>query len=371
VVSVTIHPFMRPDDADAFRQALRRARQHTGVPLVFGGQVTDRVLRLSEFLGARTNALRGLNVMPGTGLGGYVVAHRHPLEINDYERANTITHDYDDPVLAEGIRSITAAPITVRGTVRGVLYAAVRSVFPLGNRATSTLLEISRQLAGEIAIRDEVDRRIQLLEAAASSPPTAPEASPGREALRDLYTEFRSIALQLQDTELRGRLLRACDRFARVGVNSPHSAAVAQPSLSPRELDVLSYAALGCSNAEIAERLSLLPETVKAYLRSATRKLGVHGRNQAVVAARRQGLLPLRDDRTYCLRQMPCQRQSSMVPVGMRDLPVGCRKSCHPIQPGQLAPGCAGIPPGIVPRHLQDQRAYRLAVGGRPGVRSG
>ena len=70
MVSVTIHPFMRPDDADAFRQALRRARQHTGVPLVFGGQVTDRVLRLSEFLGARTNALRGLNVLPGTGLGG-------------------------------------------------------------------------------------------------------------------------------------------------------------------------------------------------------------------------------------------------------------------------------------------------------------
>src|SRR5262249_51138262 len=152
------------------------------------------------------------------------------------------------------------------------------SVFPLGNRATSTLLGITRQLAGEIAVRDEVDRRIQLLEAAASSPPPAPEVSSGREELRELYTEFRSIALQLQDTELRGRLLRACDRFARVGANSPHSAA-AQPSLSPRELDVLSHAALGCSNAEIAERLSLLPETVKAYLRSATHKLGVHGRN--------------------------------------------------------------------------------------------
>lgn len=291
-MTLSTRPFMRPDDADAFRHALRLVRQRTGVPLVFGGQVTDRVLRLSEFLGAQTNTLRGLNVMPGTGLGGYVVAHQRPLGVNDYARANTITHDYDDPVLAEGIRAITAAPVTVRGTVRGVLYIAVRSVFPLGSRATSELLEISRQLAGEIAIRDEVDRRVQLLEAAAGSPRTAVKASPDREEFRELYTEFRSIALQLHDGELRDRLLRACDRFASAGINPPHSACAPRPVLSPRELDVLSYVALGCSNIETAQQLSVLPETVKAYLRSATRKLGVHGRNQAVIAARRQGLLP-------------------------------------------------------------------------------
>ena len=58
---------------------LRQARQRTGMPLAFGGQVTDRVPQLSAFLGAQTNALHGLNAMPGTGLGGYVFAHRRTV----------------------------------------------------------------------------------------------------------------------------------------------------------------------------------------------------------------------------------------------------------------------------------------------------
>ena len=33
---------------------LRQVRQRTGMPLAFGGQVTDRVPRLLEFLGAQT-----------------------------------------------------------------------------------------------------------------------------------------------------------------------------------------------------------------------------------------------------------------------------------------------------------------------------
>jgi DNA-binding NarL/FixJ family response regulator len=42
--------------------------------------------------------------------------------------------------------------------------------------------------------------------------------------------------------------------------------------------------ALGCSNAEAGRKLSLLPETVKSYLRSAMRKLGASARFEAVVA---------------------------------------------------------------------------------------
>ncbi|WP_039738412.1 helix-turn-helix domain-containing protein, partial [Saccharomonospora halophila] len=63
-------------------------------------------------------------------------------------------------------------------------------------------------------------------------------------------------------------------------------------ALAPRERDVLAEVARGLTNAEIAERLALRPETVKAYLRSAMRKLDVHSRHHAVAAARRAGLLP-------------------------------------------------------------------------------
>ncbi|MDF3149900.1 LuxR C-terminal-related transcriptional regulator, partial [Streptomyces sp. T21Q-yed] len=50
--------------------------------------------------------------------------------------------------------------------------------------------------------------------------------------------------------------------------------------------------AAGSTNAVAAERLGLGAETVKGYLRSAMRKLGTHTRGEAVVAARRAGLLP-------------------------------------------------------------------------------
>jgi DNA-binding CsgD family transcriptional regulator len=63
-------------------------------------------------------------------------------------------------------------------------------------------------------------------------------------------------------------------------------------ALSARELDVLAQVALGCTNAEAAKRLSLKPETVKSYLRSATAKLAAHTRHEAVAKARRARLLP-------------------------------------------------------------------------------
>ena len=62
--------------------------------------------------------------------------------------------------------------------------------------------------------------------------------------------------------------------------------------LTARELDVLAQVALGCTNAEAAERLSLKPETVKSYLRSAAAKLGTRSRHEAVSKARRSRLIP-------------------------------------------------------------------------------
>ena len=64
------------------------------------------------------------------------------------------------------------------------------------------------------------------------------------------------------------------------------------PPLTSRELDVLAQVALGCTNSEAAQRLSLKPETVKSYLRSATAKLGARTRHEAVSKARRSRLLP-------------------------------------------------------------------------------
>lgn len=54
--------------------------------------------------------------------------------------------------------------------------------------------------------------------------------------------------------------------------------------LSRRELEVLSLAAQGLNNAEIARHLVVSIRTVHAHLRSIYRKLDVHSRTAAAAA---------------------------------------------------------------------------------------
>jgi LuxR family maltose regulon positive regulatory protein len=63
--------------------------------------------------------------------------------------------------------------------------------------------------------------------------------------------------------------------------------------LSERELEVLRLLAGGLSNREIAERLYLSLNTLKAHTANIYSKLGAHSRMQAVNRAKALGVLPL------------------------------------------------------------------------------
>jgi len=120
---------------------------------------------------------------------------------------------------------------------------------------------------------------------------TAPgPMTPQWELAREAYVDLRSLGRQLTDAEARQQFDVACEKLAAAG----HQAlgVPGAPVLSPRELDVLACVAVGRSNADAAIELGIGVETVKSYLRSATRKLGSRSRLEAVVAARRLGLLP-------------------------------------------------------------------------------
>ncbi|UGT63713.1 LuxR C-terminal-related transcriptional regulator [Nocardia asteroides] len=275
---------LRPRDGDALRAALRLVAREAGVPVAFGGEIARDALLLSEFVGTTTNALRGLTVLRMSGLGGQVMASGSPASVADYRSASSITHDYDRPVLGEGIRSVLAVPVLVERQSRAVLYAANRGGSPLGGRTAELMIGAARQLAREITVRDEVDRRLRLLRLAEPAP-----AGAESEELRDIHAELREIAAAVPDPELRARLDTVGGRITHVLAGAPAADA---PRLSRRELDVLAQVALGCTNQEVATRLSLGPETVKSYLRSAMSKLDAHTRVEAVARARRARLLP-------------------------------------------------------------------------------
>jgi len=62
--------------------------------------------------------------------------------------------------------------------------------------------------------------------------------------------------------------------------------------LTSREAEVIALIAQGLTNQEIADRAYLSINSVKTYIRSAYRKIGVERRSQAVLWATRNGFLP-------------------------------------------------------------------------------
>ncbi|MET8730261.1 helix-turn-helix transcriptional regulator [Streptomyces parvus] len=275
-------------DAVEMQAALSRLRRTSGLPVVFGGLLSDaRHARIAELNGAQTSALRGLVISAGSGLGGKAIALSRPCAVTDYPASRHISHEYDAAVAAEGLRSVVAAPVVVRRAVRGVLYGALRTPVTLGDRTFDAVVAAARDVEQSLAVRDSAR---QLL-AAGRDRVSDPDAVPGAwEDVREAHRDLRALVPRVVDPALRDELLEVCGRLA--SASGARASTAREVRLTPREVDVVACVAAGATNAAAAERLGLRPETVKGYLRSAMRKLGAHTRLEAVVAARRAGLLP-------------------------------------------------------------------------------
>ncbi|MEV7631963.1 LuxR C-terminal-related transcriptional regulator [Microbacterium sp. NPDC089318] len=268
--------------ADGVRELARRTR----FPVAFGGLIEDGVVRVASIVGNRTHSLDGLNVRPERGLGGRAMIELRPRMTNNYRTSQQITHDYDVFVLGEGLRTLLALPIVVEGRPRGVLYAGAWEESQIGGVTTAPAMSVAQNIANELHIRDEVERRMRSMR---------PEIDGTHlEELRESFAELRSIAASITDQRLRERIAAVERRL--VGASSPEpstaTGSVSTVRLSPRETDVLACAALGATNAEIAAQLGLREGTVKAYLGAAMSKLDASTRHSAVARARRAGLLP-------------------------------------------------------------------------------
>ncbi|MCP9990106.1 response regulator transcription factor [Streptomyces albogriseolus] len=281
----------RTGEAVEIRGALARLRRATGLPVAFGGLVEPgrRHVRISELSGTATPALSSLAVTPGNGLGGKAVALARPCAVTDYSVSRQISHEYDVPVAAEGLRAVVAVPVVVRRRVRAVLYGALRTARPLGDRTLGEAVQVARDVEQALLVREEA---AELLAAAGPAPRTGvdpwrePGAGAERERVREAHAALRALAPRIADPALRAELLDAC------ALLTPRETPSGAVRLAPREVDVLACVAAGATNGAAAGRLGLTAETVKAYLRSAMRKLGARTRGEAVVAARRAGWLP-------------------------------------------------------------------------------
>jgi two-component system response regulator NreC len=65
-----------------------------------------------------------------------------------------------------------------------------------------------------------------------------------------------------------------------------------QPSLTPREREILRLLAEGYSNNEIAERLVVSPSTIHSHQSNLMKKLNLNSRHELIRYARQRGLLP-------------------------------------------------------------------------------
>lgn len=83
------------------------------------------------------------------------------------------------------------------------------------------------------------------------------------------------------------------DELRRVtgALSTPRAGGDVEVSLTERESEVLRQLALGLTNKEIAQALSISYETVKEHVQHILRKVGVSDRTQAAVWAVRKGLV--------------------------------------------------------------------------------
>lgn len=266
---------------------VRRVRLQAGLDTSFGGEVsTGRDGFVIDCVaGDRLDSLLNLGIRTGAGLGGKALVLSRPVSVADYHHAHGITHHYDKAVAQAGLRSVFAIPVMPAGVPRAIIYGALRSAVPISDVRLAIVHRAVKQIEFDLLVQDEVERNLTELDVEASM-------ARMREELRDIYAEAKAIAEKVDDPLLKSRIESLCTRARTNAVGVADEQPPARNPLTRRELDVAVQVSGGYTNAEVAERLGLVPSTVKSYLKSAMRKLDVRNRVEFVTECRRTGLIP-------------------------------------------------------------------------------
>ncbi|MES1255027.1 MAG: hypothetical protein ABUS56_05430, partial [Acidobacteriota bacterium] len=112
----------------------------------------------------------------------------------------------DKSHVEDAVRARLAVPVVVDGRVRAILYGGHRVATQFGDGIVRDTLKVSRSLAWELSVADEVDRRLALLETERPELENSDPLSRDRIELRELYAELRELGRAVADPEIARRL---------------------------------------------------------------------------------------------------------------------------------------------------------------------
>jgi signal transduction histidine kinase len=125
-----------------------------------------------------SDAVNGLVVPRGIGLGGQVLALKRPMWVRNYITAPNITHDFVTQADTEGVLAMVAVPIQHDGKVLGLLYGANRYESDFGDRAVQTLDRVAARAAAATVVAERAKHAAEIA----------------------AHEERRRVALELHDT---------------------------------------------------------------------------------------------------------------------------------------------------------------------------
>jgi signal transduction histidine kinase len=111
---------------------------------------------------ATSKPIRALKVPAGKGLGGRVLLEKRPITLADYLSDEQISHDFNPVVAGEGLHGMACVPIDDCEDLIGVLYAGIRRVGSIGDRAQANLLEFAHTVGPMITAARHAEQQTRL-----------------------------------------------------------------------------------------------------------------------------------------------------------------------------------------------------------------
>jgi signal transduction histidine kinase len=166
------------DRSVATQRIMETVPEAAGVELGWVGELTgtDRVV-LQHTVNVRTDAVSGLVVPEGVGLGGKVLLTRRPAWVSDYCTSDT-TPLFRARAAAERVKAMIAVPIILDGQLLGVIYGANRSDAQFGDRTAQALERVAMRAAAAQVVAERARHAAEVA----------------------VHEERRRLALELHDT---------------------------------------------------------------------------------------------------------------------------------------------------------------------------